>query len=374
MKKQQKQDIVLNICQQMLANSPEASYIRLNGALSGTLRNCIAADLPFALDTFQRVYKELRGSWWFGDGAGSSMGEHFYTLACKCNHASAQQSFEQFAGRPGVLLENGTKQPERLHVGSEFTWNGYHLTVTSMRSDSLVACSYKDCRSNVSGLKVGAVIGYGPEFIITASKKDGAGYSLRAREAKKTEDDRIVSKRFTIKYSEITEYRQSAKKRLKLVLDKIALCSPAKDRESIQKEVTKQNFRHWELEEVTAAWNKRIASLSKQEREELEHQRNVPVIEAWRAGKNGAYLGVESILLRINGDRVECSNGNAVSRAAASRLLPILLDNRGKKEVLVQVNLDGHTVERIGSDGVQIGCTLVPWSEIDLIAPMLKSV
>lgn len=93
-------DIVFTICQSMLSESPEASYKRLNPALRSTLHNCIEADLPFQPETFRRIYNELRGHWWYGDGAGSHIGEGFYSAACNLNHASAIKSFEQFAITP----------------------------------------------------------------------------------------------------------------------------------------------------------------------------------------------------------------------------------------------------------------------------------
>ncbi len=130
-------DIVFNIIQQVLSNSPEASYVRLNGALRRILGDCISADLPFQPDTFRRIYNDLRGRWWFGDGGGSHVGEHFYSHAVAVNHASAYQSFEKFAGRPGVLWEENSGVTIRLTVGSEFTWHGYYVTVTSLRSDSI---------------------------------------------------------------------------------------------------------------------------------------------------------------------------------------------------------------------------------------------
>lgn len=174
-------DIVFDICQRMLANSSERSYKRLNPALRGTLANCIAADLPFQPTTFRKIYNELRGGWFFGDGAGSHIGEGFYNLACEHNHASAQQSFEKFAGRPACLWEENAKPPLRLHVGAQFTWQGYYVTVTSMRKDDLVACTYKDSSPTIRGLKVGAVICYDPEYIteVFATTKTWATYAMR---------------------------------------------------------------------------------------------------------------------------------------------------------------------------------------------------
>lgn len=354
-----KTDIVFNICRTMLENSPERSYKRLNPALRGTLAACIEADLPFQLDTFQRIYKGLRGSWWFGDGCGSHVGEHYYTTACGMNHAGAQQSFEQFAERPACLWEENAKTPERLHIGSQFTWRGQYVTVTSMRQDSLVACTYKDYKPEVKGLKTGATLGYNPSWLITSSKRDGAAAVLRVVEAKEDSGSRDIAKRFTIPYAEISELRRSAKARLKVVLDKIAQCDPAKDAERLTKEINAEHFRHFEFEQINVAFARRKDWLKDEAK-----------VQAWRNGENGAWLGDKATMLRILADRVECSNGNSVSKAAASRVLPVLLDQR-KATASVSIPVDSYTVEHISHFGVKIGCTLVPWGEIDLIKSQL---
>lgn len=359
-------DIVFHICEQMLAHSPEASYKRLNPALRSTLANCIEADLPFQPDTFRRIYNQLRGHWWFGDGAGSHAGEHFYTLACQCNHASAQQSFERFAGRPGVLWEEAAKSPVRLHVGAEFTWRGHHVTVTSLRKESLVACTYHGYPNRVEGLKVGAVIGYDKPHIITSVKRDGKASVLtvlRVLPAPKNHGERAVARRFTITYAEIVEVRRESKARLKVILQRIAECNPETDAVQLTKDVNAAHFRHWELEDIRSAFTARKTWVE-------EHQSNAERIEAWRKGKNGAWLGVKATLLRVRGDLVECSNGNSVSKVAARAVLPILLDRR-KSSSALNLPIDGYRVDRVSPAGVVVGCTTVPWEEIDRIAPEL---
>jgi hypothetical protein len=361
MKKKPKSDIVFNILQQMLANSPERSYKRLNPSLRSTLDNCIEADLPFQPDTFSRIYSEMRGHWWFGDGAGSAAGEHYYATACHCNHASAQQSFEQYAGRPGVLWEEDIGTPSRLHVGSEFTWRSEHLTVTSMRSDSLVACSYKGGRDSVHGLKPGAVIHEAGYHLITAVKKEGKSTLLTVVQTPAGFDSREIKRRVTIKYADIIEFRRTAKARVKAVLEKIAKCEPSSDAIALSKEINAEHFRHFELEEINRAFSKRKGLIAQKEK----------IIE-WRAGGYGAWLGSDSILLRLRNGYVECSNGNAVDADAAKVVLPVLLQHRNTSARL-NIPLDGHIVSSVDKSGVQIGCTLIPWEEIDRIAPMLKA-
>lgn len=355
----QEPDIVYSILEQMLDASPEASYKRLNPALRSTLQNCIEADLPFQKDTFERIYSGLRGGWWFGDGAGSSMGEHYYSLACRVNHSSAQQSFEQFAERPGVLWEEDSKAPERLHVGSQITWKGVCLTVTSMRKDSLVACSYKDVERDHDRLKPGSFIGYS-ERIITSAKRDGKATIIRVIDAPRSNGDRVLAKRLTIKYSEIAELRKTCRARVKAMVEKIAACNPDKDRARLTKEINAEHFRHFELEEIQAAFSKRVKWLASE-----------VTVEAWRNGTGGAWLDSHDTLIRLRADRVECSNGNSISKAAAKAVLPVLLDNR-KKTVDLDVRVDSYTIDRVSKDGVKIGCTRVPWPEVERIIPQLQ--
>ena len=354
-------DPVFNTIQQMLAHSPERSYKRLNPALRCVLRDCIAADLPFQPDTFRRICDELRGGRWFGDGAGSCAGEHYYSLACEVNHASACQSFEQFAQRPGVLWEETTKTPERLHVGSRFSWKGYYVTVTSMRGDSLVACTYADYRNEIEGLKVGAMVGsYNHPHTITSAQRDGKAFLLRVIPAATNHGSSVVAKRFTVRYDEIKTFRSTEKQRLKQVLDKIAKCDP-KDASRLSKEISTQHFRHFQLEVIQNAFARR-----------KDWQENQARIEVWRKGLNGAWLDTKEIYLRVIGDQVQCTNGNSVSLAAVRRALPIVIDRRRKSGTL-DLPLDGHRITSLSTRGVQIGCTLVPWSEVDYLSSLIRN-
>lgn len=356
-------DPVFELLQSMLRNSPEASYKRLNPALRNTLANCIEADLPFAQDTFKRVYNELRGNWWFGDGAGSSMGEHFYTLACNVNHSGAQQSFESFAGRPGVLWEENAETPSRLHVGSQFTWKGYYVEVTSMRADSLVACTYHSAGGRRSGIEIGAEVGeYDEPYVVTHRRKKGKGWILEVVPTKVEQYGRVVARRFTIPYEEIKEFRRTEKVRVAAVLKQIAECDPSRDVKVINEAIAAEHFRHFQLEKIRKAWSARNKAVADESR-----------VADWRAGVNGAFLGeTQSNLLRVKGDRVECSNGNAVTVASVRRVLPLLL---GRRKVSGELSepLDGHIIKRTAPKGVTVGCTFVAWTEVEYVAGILNA-
>ena len=310
-------DIALKILSQMLSHSPERSYARLNPALRSTLKNCILADLPFPKNTFRNIYYKLRGGRWFGDGAGSSIGEHFYTVACGANHASACQSFEAFAKRPGVLWENDATTPRRLHVGADLFWKGYHLTVTSMRSDSLVACS------------------------------------------------RDRKRRFTVPYTEIAEYRRTAKKRIKQALKDIETAdfTAPGAREELVKRINAYGLRHFELEQINAAFDKR-----------KEQGADAARVEAWRNGQGDPWLETKAIYLRRKDDRIDCSNGNSVAVAAVREIRHLIIarQRNGNHHGPMGLQLDGYQIKATSDAGVQVGCTLIPWSEVEYVIKQLN--
>jgi hypothetical protein len=365
-------DIVFDTLRQILSNCPAKSYTRLNGALYSTLYAAIGADLPFQRATFERIYRQLRGAYWFGDGAGSHIGEGFYNHAIECNHASAIQSFEAFANRPAVLWEENSAQPERLCIGARFTWKGYWVKVTSMRAVDLVACTYKDVCESPAGIDEGAIISDyrsrdNKHWLITSRKRTGTGYTLRVAPTPGDDGSSTVARRFTITYAEIAEFRRTEAKRVKAIIDAITTCNPATDAKALNKRVSDGHFRHFQLEKIKAAWTARLKDATAADKAALNQQR----IQVWREGANGAYLEVEENLLRVKGDQVQCSNGNCVSVAAVRRALPVVLDHRTQSGTLT-LPLDGHTIKGTDAKGVTVGCTFVRWSEVERLQVALK--
>lgn len=124
--------------------SPGRSWQRLNGALFQTLNAAITAHLSFEPGDFAALRADMNGHYWMGNSVGSVCGESFYIHAVGTRHTPACISFEQYAERPAAIWAEDVKTPERLCIGSRFTWNGIKVTVTNMRTDHLIACSYKD--------------------------------------------------------------------------------------------------------------------------------------------------------------------------------------------------------------------------------------
>lgn len=101
-------------------------------------------------------------------------GESFYAAAVACRNISACQSIEEWLGRKPFIYTNG----KRLHVDSEFGWNGEAVTCTSFAKDGshLVACSYVfpnryDEKGKYVGLKVKHVYKITREDILNARRK-----------------------------------------------------------------------------------------------------------------------------------------------------------------------------------------------------------
>ncbi len=201
---------------------------------------------------------------------------------------------------------------------------------------------------------------------IVSSKRDGKSHILRTIKAPPNAGDRTVARRFTIAYEEIAKFRRTERSRLKTVLDLIATCNPKKDATKLSKRIAAEHFRHFQLEEINAAFAKRKDWIAGAAEREAQQKR----IEAWRNGADGEWLDVKENLLRVVEDRVQCSNGNSVSVAAVRRALPIILARRGDN-FNPCLPLDGHTINSLSAKGVTIGCTTVSWIEIESIIPKL---
>lgn len=88
------------------------------------------------------------------------------------------------------------------------------------------------------------------------------------------------------------------------------------------------------------------------------------------AEKRGVFASKD--LFPVRDDRVECSNGNGVSRAAVERALPVILARR-KDYGALTLPLGGYQINALSSSGVKIGCTLIAWPEVDRLKIMLAS-
>ncbi len=119
------------------------SWTRLNSAMRDATKIAIEAGLTFGVGDFATFAKELRSTYWIGDG------ECIYAAACEVGNLSACQSFETWRKRPAFVQDG-----KRLHVGADMTWDGKRCKVTSFDrlGEFIAACTYKP--SNNSERKI----------------------------------------------------------------------------------------------------------------------------------------------------------------------------------------------------------------------------
>ena len=126
------------------------SYERINHTMQRVLFAAVGS-FKFELDDWKKINEGFRSGYWLDT-------ERYYTAAIGNDNASAVASIEKHLGRTPLIADNvrvasvwsdvnthgspGERKKERLHVGAKFKWKGHRVTVTSMGTDSCVACSY----------------------------------------------------------------------------------------------------------------------------------------------------------------------------------------------------------------------------------------
>lgn len=341
--------------------SPGRSWSRLNAALQETLSGAIAGHLSFEPDDFSAIANDMHGAYWLGNGSGA-LGERYYTMAVRFGHTPACISFERYADRPPALWSEKVKSPGRLFIGEDFTWQGMRLTVTNMMSEYLVACSYGDRADEPH-------VYYENHYrrIEHAAPIDNGCVALRVS-APMNSPDRKPERIVKIKYAELAAVRKAADKQRKDVLSAIADVKTF----AALAELTEQafnaprgTFRHFDIEDFRKALAERRDKFGKADVEAEQLQR-------WLAGGR-LTAALSEVRLRVNGEYVETSTGHSVSLSSARRALPAVMQCRRAGAVVCSdpISVDIHTVNRISPEGVRIGCTLIPWSEVDRLAKQI---
>lgn len=125
-----------------------------------------------------------------------------------------------------------------------------------------------------------------------------------------------------------------------------------------------------------AKWAAREAAWKRQR--ELDALALPEKIEKWRAGEQ-AYLPYDApTMLRIKGDEVQTSRGASVPVSHAKRGLKFV---RGVMASGTEYVRNGHTlhlghypIDKVTTDGtLYAGCHVIPWAEIERIAPELDA-
>lgn len=363
--------------------SPGRSWQRLNGALHDALSAAIIAHLPFGLEDFSLMRERMNGHYWMGNSEGSTCGERYYSMAVKCGHTPACLAFEYYAGRPAALWAEKVKTPERLCIGSEFTWEGLTARVTNMKEDYFVACIYGRDPHSSDGLKEGDFTYAGRGYRLVEAVKQTEPGGLLLRLGPKTEQPSSKPERiFKIKYSELAARRKAYDVARKTALAEIAGAETPQALSDIAARLSaagRGTYRHFDIEDMREAVTARrkafsdAANAAQRLIDDAKHdQERAAALERWIAGENVSGW-FRQVRLRIKGGFVETSTGQSVTVEGALAALPVVLRYR-YTGIDRGHTLDLHDIEALTDAGVKIGCTWIPWSEIDRIAPLLANV
>lgn len=335
----------LALLQHVWNHSPYRSHDYRGNAMYAALKLAITSGLDFNAEDINYCFKHFRAEHWFSGG-----GENLYSLACGSDRNSgntpAAIAFETWYERPAYIWAEATKTPTRLHVGSEFTWEGMRVEVTSFKDDkkALIACSPDRSR----------------RFTVT--------------------HEALMAKRAA--YDALRRKHEKAIKAAQ-TFDELRTARAAASAEG------HQNFRHFDIEIlndlITTRQRQIEQNLSPAERQTIrdqiaaERQKELDeMLPRWMAGEETPVNRFSSIIrCRVKDGRLETTNGNSVSLAAAKEALTFIRKHRKKgwteDEQKPELSIDGHPLKSITTKGVTIGCTFFEWSEIDRITPAIQT-
>lgn len=306
-----------------------------------------------------------------GNSVGSECGEGYYSLAVKVGHTPACISFENYAGRPAALWAESVKTPERLRIGSGFTWAGEHVEVTNMKQDHLIACTYKRDRHDRKFGVGSSVYADSAHRQVEQFSESKAGMLLRLGPPV-PEDSRTPERIFKIPYAELQAKRKTYDAARRQALKDIAATETPADLQAVLDRLAampRNTFRHFDVEDFRVASDQQKKGFDRREVEKQEALREGERLERWLAGEGSGYFRV--VRLRVKGPWVETSTGHSVAVKSARRVLPMVLSRR-KKFGAVHEPLDVHEIREFNATGVLVGCTLIPWGEVERIAGELS--
>ncbi len=350
--------------------SPGRSWRRLNSALQDTLTAAITAHLSFLPDDVAAISHDMNGAYWLGDGAGSALGERYYSLSVGCCHTPACISFERYAGRPAALWSEDNKTPQRLHVGSEFTWKAQKLTVTSMKPDHFVACSYHG-RSfeGRDAICIGQFENLGDRKYrqIEGIKRKGDEVTIRFSAPVEDPYSRKVERLVRITFEELVTKRKEYEANRRLALKDIAVADTPEVLDAVSRRLASigaDAYRHFDIEDFRAAIAEREKGFGVERAEAADLKR-------WIAGEPLRRF-FQTVRLRVWNGNVETSTGQRASVDSVRKALPIILRRRQSFGPVSNLMVDGFAVVEQNTDGVKVGCTLIPWAEVERLPKLLE--
>lgn len=368
-----------------------ASGQKRGHALYAALANAIDCGLDFAKGDFVYLRDKLDLSSWIGESGIESM----YSTACGGERASSNPSaalaIEHMLKREPFMWAEETRTTKRLHVDSRLTWKGVFVTVTSFddKEKTLTACSYKRERNDGED-GIGKRSYFKGNYHTLDALKQCADGSLIVRFSPPVEHEpEKVDRRFTITCAELTELRKDYDRRRRVHEKAIAAATTLDEVEVSRVRAAaegREAYRHFDIEilseavarrkeEIEGAMDRAERELSQQEQNRRCKEQHAANLEKWLAGEDVRdFIYSGDVRIRINGDYVETSNGNRVTIDAACATLAFVAKYResgwamnGRKH-----DVDAFKLERVGSEGIQIGCTFLPWSEVDRCAELLE--
>ncbi len=351
--------------------SPGRSWRRLNSALQQTLTAAITGHLSFLPDDFRAIYRDMNGGYWMGNSIGSHVGEGYYNIAVGAGHTPACISFENFAGRPAALWAGYVKTAARLRIGSEFTWNGTIVTVTNIMKDHLVACTYEraEYRHEQNAVSIGSYECLNDrkyrqiEQVISLDNE-----AIHVKFGPPVDDPcarkpKMVTK---IAFTELAAVRAKFERLRRDALKQIATADTSEALTAVAEALSSASsgtYRHFDIEDFRKAITERERGFGLNRVESAD-------IDAWMAGAP-TYRYFTTVRLRVRNGRVETSTGQSASVESVRKVLPIVLRRRGSRGPVVNLSVDSYRVQEQTKDGVLVGCTLIPWSEVERLPSLL---
>lgn len=359
----------------LYCKSPGQSWRRLNGALQDALSAAITGHLAFHPDDFAAMYRTMSGSYWMGNSSGHFCGEGFYTQAVRCGHVSACISFERFTGRPAALWSETVKTPTRLAIGSDITWEGARLVVSNFFPKYLTAVSYPKGSTYEEEGEDGSTIWMHSEYRRIEHSKDleNGGRVVRLSPPQKGRAERKPDRIVKITYAELQEHRRSADAVRREVLKAIEAAATPEELNELEQRVYEKRgtYRHFDIEDFRKACSARRSKFDQAAVAAADAVSRATLLERWIAGED-VHAFFEQVLLRVHGEYVETSTGHKVALSAARRLMPYVLEHRGDAEYSGGLQIEIHDIKKFSEEGVLIGCTLIPWLEVERLNNTLK--
>jgi len=134
------------------------SWERLNHSMMYAVELAIFSGMKFDLDDFGKIAGKFRMQYWGSCGS-------FYVTAVKADSVSACRALEKAMGLKPWIVKFGfslssyghmgrseiNRNSGRLAAGARFYWDGHYVRITSMDTDHIIACSYKNEKRELTG-------------------------------------------------------------------------------------------------------------------------------------------------------------------------------------------------------------------------------